>query len=103
MLPAGVKSMSETRPSFAPGKLAIALLLAGCTGYLGAPGDPNADPPLTGTGSTGGSLPPVMMPPPNAPITGPIASNPGDSSRLVRLSHKQWANTVGDLLRIGTP
>jgi hypothetical protein len=34
------------------------------------------------------------------PSTGFIASEPGQSSRLARLSHKQWENTVKDLLRL---
>src|SRR5436190_11353592 len=69
---------------------ALCCLLAACTGVIGS-GESSSSP-------TGGT--PL---PPDAPTTGPIASAPGPSSRLVRLNHKQWANTVGDLLRLGTP
>jgi hypothetical protein len=37
------------------------------------------------------------------PVTGPIASAPGLSSRFSRLNHAQWENTVRDLLRLPTP
>jgi len=45
---------------------------------------------------------PLPPPPPaaDAPVTGPLASVPGPSSRLVRLSHRQWENTVRDLFRL---
>jgi hypothetical protein len=73
--------------------IAIAHWALGCTGQIGgSAGDP--------TPSTPGAPAPV---PADAPVTGPIASAPGPSSRLVRLSHRQWANTVGDLLRLGAP
>jgi hypothetical protein len=64
---------------------------AACTGVIGSANGPD-DP---------GAVPGPVAP--DAPITGPIASAPGPSSRLVRLSHRQWANTVGDLLRLGAP
>jgi hypothetical protein len=71
------------------------LLAAGsavaCSGVIGDAATTAGDPAVPG---------PVAS---DAPITGPIASAPGPSSRLVRLSHKQWANTVGDLLRLGAP
>jgi hypothetical protein len=79
--------------------VALALLGASCTGHFDGDGHPGA------TGGTGGSGP-VVVPPPvkeDAPITGPIASVPGPSSRLVRLNHKQWANSVGDLFRLPGP
>src|SRR5438045_2046084 len=79
--------------------LSISLFGAACVGHF----DGDVQPPAT-TGGNGGSGP--MAPPPGKPddpITGPIASVPGPSSRLVRLNHKQWANTVGDLFRLGGP
>jgi hypothetical protein len=66
---------------------------AACTGYVqssdqrATDGKPFVPPPR----------------PPDDPITGPIASAPGPSSRLQRLSHKQWANTVGDLFHLEAP
>jgi hypothetical protein len=58
-----------------------------------------------GTGDPGKPGNPVVPPPPaeNAPITGNFASAPGISSRFVRLSHRQWENTVADLFRGTTP
>jgi hypothetical protein len=37
---------------------------------------------------------------PGAPITGPIASAPSESTRLARLSHRQYDNSLKDLLRL---
>src|SRR3954470_10221419 len=74
--------------------VAVAQLAVGCTGQIGGRADDPSAP------SPPGAPPPV---PADAPVTGPIASTPGPSSRLVRLSHRQWANTVGDLLRLGAP
>jgi hypothetical protein len=89
------------RSCFHPLRLALALTLSGgCVGHFD--GDPLATPTVPGAGGQGGSVAP---PPgkPDDPITGPIASVPGPSSRLVRLNHKQWANTVGDLFRLAGP
>jgi hypothetical protein len=87
------------RPFFLQVVLALPLL-GGCVGRFD--GDRTATPSIPGMGGTGG---PVAPPPgkPDDPITGPIASVPGPSSRLVRLNHKQWANTVGDLFRLPSP
>jgi hypothetical protein len=47
------------------------------------------------------NLPPPPAPPPeDAPITGTITSQPAPSTRFARLSHKQWMNTVRDLLSL---
>ncbi|HXU83960.1 MAG TPA: DUF1592 domain-containing protein [Polyangia bacterium] len=78
--------------------VALVLSLGACVGHF--------DGDREGPTATGGKGPPVVVPPPGKdddPITGPIASAPGPSSRLVRLNHKQWANTVGDLFRLGAP
>jgi hypothetical protein len=88
--------------------------LLGCTGTVvdatglvpppGNVGDPasggsTGGPP--GAGGSGGILPPPPPPPPpGAPVTGPLASVPGPSSRFVRLSHRQWENTTRALLRL---
>ncbi len=84
-------------PSGGAAALCAALLLgvsAGCIGSIGealGPGAPGAGNP---------NLPPGVAPPlpDTAPTTGPIASLPGASSRFARLSHKQWENTMRDLL-----
>jgi hypothetical protein len=76
----------------------VGLLAAGCTGYVVGPAGSDVGP-----GGGGAGPAPVPAPKADDPITGPIASNPGESSRLTRLSHKQWAASVGDLLRLGTP
>src|SRR5256885_7393723 len=96
--PMGVQRMARPRPSISkPIRLLAGLLLAGCTGYAG-PLPAGGSPDIPGAG------PPVVKPPaPDAPITGPLISNPRESNRLVRLSHKQWSNNHGDLLRLGTP
>jgi hypothetical protein len=73
--------------------LGAGLLLGGCTGSVAGPG---SDP--------GPNMPPVPGPQgENAPITGAFPSAPGPSSRFVRLSHRQWENTIGDLFRGGAP
>jgi hypothetical protein len=41
--------------------------------------------------------------PPGEWVDGPISSEPGESSRFVRLNHRQWENTVRDLLRLAEP
>lgn len=76
-------------------------------GQPGQPGTPGAGGSLGGAGGSsggGGVVPPPPPPPPaDAPVTGPLASVPGPSSRFVRLSHRQWENTVRDLLRLTAP
>jgi hypothetical protein len=85
--------------------LSLSFLTAGaCVGRF----DGDVDEPGPGgkTGNNGGTGGGKVAPPPGKPddpITGPIASAPGPSSRLVRLNHKQWANTVGDLFRLPAP
>jgi hypothetical protein len=86
------------KASSPPVLVALVLSLGACVGHF--------DGDREGPTATGGKGPPVVVPPPGKdddPITGPIASAPGPSSRLVRLNHKQWANTVGDLFRLGAP
>jgi hypothetical protein len=61
---------------------------SGPAGEGGAPGDPGTHPSA------------MPRQPDDAPLVGPIASAPGPSSRLLRLSHQQWDNTVRDLFRL---
>ena len=92
---------------------ATLLLLGGaCTGAIGgASGGPGTDPGQPPGGMTvnppgGGGSGGVYIPPPpaeNAPTTGNFASAPGPSSRFVRLSHRQWENTVVDLFKGTAP
>jgi hypothetical protein len=67
-------------------------LTAACTGAIGGAPDPGGEPTPPPPGA--GRLPDT------APTSGPIASLPGPSSRFLRLSHKQWENTMRDLLRL---
>jgi hypothetical protein len=94
---------------------AAVMMLGACTGMVDGvagggskPGDPPAgsdpnNPPPGGTvvNPPGGGGPVVIPPVPgeNAPTTGNFASAPGLSSRFVRLSHRQWENTVIDLFK----
>ena len=96
---------------------AATMLLGACTGVIDGvggsrPGDPPAgsdpnNPPPGGmvVNPPGGSGPVVIPPAPgeNAPIMGNFASAPGLSSRFVRLSHRQWENTVVDLFKGTAP
>jgi hypothetical protein len=80
------------------------LFMVACTGSVGpggggaSPGGPGGIDPMTGLPTT----PPMTGTPnplPNdAPTVGPIASRAGASSRFVRLNHRQWENTIRDLL-----
>ncbi|WP_437302181.1 DUF1592 domain-containing protein [Sorangium sp. So ce388] len=67
------------RRALGAGLCAAALLLAGCTGSLGAPDEDEGDGPLPG---------------------GAAASQVAARSMFPRLSHAQWENTVRDLLRL---
>src|SRR6188474_1627760 len=97
--------------------LLLAVLVANggvsCTGAIGE-GDereqrgPGSSGPSAsggaGSGSTPGSGPGSsgVRPQPGT-FTGPIVSEPGPASRFVRLSHRQWENTVRDALRLAEP
>ena len=65
-------------------------------GPSGGPGTPGV-PGIPGAPSVPGA--PGSPAAPGAPV-GPIVSAPGASSRFSRLNHKQWENTVRDLLRL---
>lgn len=62
----------------------------------GTPGTPGA----AGTGGGAAGLPGTSEKPVDVPITGPIVSAPGASTRFARLNHAQWENTVRDLFRL---
>jgi len=86
----------STRSRF-HGLLALPLLVAlSCTGQIGdddpAGGGPNGTGSGTTTGGSGGGS-----------FNGTVVSQPGVTSRFVRLNHQQWENTVRDLLRIAAP
>src|SRR5262245_48957448 len=109
------------RPRAGLAAAALGLLASACTpGSIGSPGGsppgsnppggvnpPGTNPPGTnppGTNPPGTNPPPAPPPqPPGAPVTGAFASTPGPSSRFVRLSHKQWENTVRDLFKLTAP
>ena len=78
-------------------------LISACVGSaVDPPGPASGAPGAGGTGATDNPAPPPRQPD-TAPTTGPIASAPGPSSGLLRLSHTQWENTVRDLFRLTTP
>jgi hypothetical protein len=86
------------------------LLLSSCAGNVDTPDRAGSgttgsgDSPPAGMGGAGGMTAPMPGGGPGAvPAAGIIASSPGPSSRLVRLSHTQWENTVRDLLRLPAP
>jgi hypothetical protein len=83
------------------------LSLSSCGGNAGVPNGRGEAPGGTGTddrpgGSSSTGMGGAMAGPGShpAPPGGIIASSPGPSSSLVRLSHTQWENTVRDLLRL---
>jgi hypothetical protein len=94
--------------AIASAALAAVLSLPSCVAGPG-PGE-TPDPGSTGPGATGsggssaggqGASPGTAgSAPGQASSGGIIASSPGPSSRLVRLNHTQWENTVVDLLRL---
>jgi hypothetical protein len=94
--------------------LVLALTL-GCTGQIdgAAPSDQGAAGGPGATGAAGmagpsGAAGTMAMPgmsglPMDVPVSGPITSAPGASSRFSRLNHAQWENTVRDLLHLPAP
>ena len=116
-------SLFRSGPAVAPMRrlgmvTAVVGLLSACTGNIGSGGNPGGDRPGVGQSGENGSMGgrpngggssnggEVVVPPPppeNAPVTGPFASAPAPSSRLVRLSHQQWENTVTDLFGMDEP
>src|SRR5437868_5958540 len=91
------------------------VLAISCTGEIGSTGG-NGGPGTTGGGPTGGGPTgggptgggptgggPTGGGPTGGGPMGPLASQPGVTSRLLRLNHAQWENTVKDLLRLPAP
>jgi hypothetical protein len=86
------------------------LLALACSGSIvdgaGFGMEPGAGPapvdPVTGLPTAPPSTPGVAPTPlpESAPTTGPVASRAAASSRFARLNHRQWENTVRDLLRL---
>src|SRR5215204_5524966 len=87
-------------------------VLPACVGGVGSSAGPGSEPPggrptspgQTGGGdepSTGGMSPgtgmPIPMPPPTAERPRPAEIV---TTRFARLSHRQWENTVRDLLKL---
>jgi hypothetical protein len=87
--------MRDTRRCRAGRLLAFfCLALPACAGNITGGGDPA--PTGEGPGATPGR-------PPGAAPPSAIVSQPGASSRFVRLTHQQWENTVRDLLGLPAP
>src|SRR5262245_46577835 len=86
------------------------VLVISCTGQIGENGN-GGGPGTTGGGPTGGGPTgggptgggPTGGGPTGGNPMGPLASQPGVTSRLLRLNHAQWEATVKDLLRLSAP
>lgn len=80
------------------------LLLAGCQGEVqgsGAPGAQAGGPPSVNGSAGGGGMAASDLPrPPVGTFAGPIVSTPAATTRLMRLTHKQWENSVRDVLKL---
>ena len=83
--------------------LAAVPALGSCSGNVekGGPGGAvSGGTPGSGVPSGMGGGSPGNGPGQPGPSSGIIASSPGPSSRLIRLNHTQWENTVRDLFRL---
>src|SRR6185436_10099470 len=82
--------------------LAVALLSFACTGEIGTGSDTRSRPGSTGSNKgpagTSNGAPAIAI-----TNTGPIVSRPGTTSRVVRMNHQQWENTVRDLFELPMP
>jgi hypothetical protein len=91
---------SSFRLRLRAGVVSLTLMMAACSGSIsgGGTAPPGGGGSNNPGGGNGGSTPlPVDNP------TGPIASNPVASTRMVRLNNQQWENTVQDLLHLPAP
>ena len=94
--------------------IAVVIALTGCVGDVGAPGSTGSGPPPGGSpslpgpggpgvtppgGGNGPSGPGMPIPPPPSAAERPPAAAVA-TTRFARLSHRQWENTVRDLLRL---
>jgi Protein of unknown function (DUF1592)/Protein of unknown function (DUF1588)/Protein of unknown function (DUF1587)/Protein of unknown function (DUF1595)/Protein of unknown function (DUF1585) len=76
-------------------------LLVGCEGHLSGPD--GANPGAAPAGNSGGSagVTPADLPRPAVgTFAGPIVSAPPPTTRFMRLNHRQWENTVRDVLKL---
>ncbi len=78
---------------------ALSLMLAGCQGQLQGenPGPAQTNPGGAGTGNVSQ---PDLPRPASGTFAGPIVSSPAKTTRFSRLTHKQWENTVRDVLKL---
>jgi hypothetical protein len=82
---------------------ALALLVA-CQGNISGPDDapPGAGPEMNTSGS-GSVTQPDLPRPAVGTFAGPIVTTPSTTTRFMRLNHRQWENTVRDVLKLSTP
>jgi len=83
-------------------RAAPVLLLWGCQGELqgsNAPGTQLAGPAVNSSGS-GNVTQPDLPRPAVGTFAGPIVSTPSATTRLLRLTHKQWESSVRDVLKL---
>jgi Protein of unknown function (DUF1592)/Protein of unknown function (DUF1588)/Protein of unknown function (DUF1595)/Protein of unknown function (DUF1587)/Protein of unknown function (DUF1585) len=81
----------------------LLLLLAACQGELtgSTPGAPDASGGGSGNGSGGSNVTQSDLPRPAVgTFAGPIVAAPSTTTRFTRLNHKQWENTVRDVLKL---
>lgn len=78
----------------------LSLILAGCQGQLQgeSPGPSQTNP--DGSAGTGNVTQPDLPRPAAGTFAGPIVSTPAQTTRFSRLTHKQWENTVRDVLKL---
>jgi hypothetical protein len=82
----------------------LLLLTAACQGQLTGP-ESGATPAGPAVNSSGGGnvAQPDLPRPPVGTFAGPIVTSPSNTTRFVRLNHKQWENTVRDALKLSAP
>ncbi len=106
----GLRTIRAERPGLRSRVLllgALATLLGACTANIPVGGGTGGAGSASGSGATGGTTPGGSCPtcPPTCTDCGPgsSAQGLGWSTRLPRLSHKQWENTMRDLLKLDRP
>lgn len=75
--------------------------LVGCQGQLSGPDGATlgGSPDVSGGGS-GNVVQPDLPRPAVGSFAGPIVAAPSTSTRFMRLNHRQWENTVRDVLKL---
>lgn len=86
------------------GAATLSLILAGCQGQLQGQDPATQTPGGPESNGNTGNMPQVDLPRPAAgTFAGPIVATPTQTTRFSRLTHKQWENTVRDVLKLSAP